>query len=107
MTRIVSHNRELVREVTGRRLLRRAIVMERVSIEFKGQPDDEEHSLIRHLLPNLSPQWTNRLWNFRVDEHRDLNILRVYFWGWHRDKACRQFVSALKVYKTVTKEEMA
>lgn len=81
--------------------------MDRVSIEFDGQPREEEHSLIRRLLPNLSPQWTNRLWSFRVDEHKGLNTLRVYFWGWQREKACRQFVNALKVYKTTTKEEVA
>ena len=104
MTKVASHRHKLVWEVTGRRLLRRAVVMERVSVEFDGQPGEEEHSLIRHLLPNLSPQWTNRLWNFRVDEHKGLNTLRVYFWGWQREKACRQFVNALKDHKTATKE---
>ena len=106
MTKIVSHRYEPVREMTGQRLLRR-VAMERVSIEFDAQPGDEEHSLVRRLLPELSSHWYNRLWHFRVDEDRSLNTLRVYFRGWQRQKACRQFVNALKAYKTATKEEMA
>jgi hypothetical protein len=106
MTKIVSHRYEPVREMTGQRLLRR-VAMERVSIEFDGRPGDKEHSLIRRLLPELSSRWYNRLWHFRVDEDRSLNTLRVYFRGWQRKKACQQFVNALKVYKTTTKEEMA
>ena len=104
MARIISQHREPVWEITGRRLLRRAVVTERVTIEFSHKPGDEDHSLVRQLLPSLSPQWTDRFWKFKVEEQAGLNTLRVSFWGWRREKACQQFVNALKVYRTANKE---